>query len=83
MPEIRMTTLPTIPDETLDAAPCPECGGASIRFRGTGKNLQHNWCSRWQEPGHLSEAEIRQRISEEMDRAWPRSRGWLGVRKDG
>lgn len=53
--------------------PCPECGGKGIEFRGSGKNLQHKTCSRWREPGHPTEAEIRAKLSEMFNAHYPAS----------
>ncbi len=45
-----------------DHDPCPECKGVTVEFRVHGLNTEHKICSRWREPGHLSEAEIREKI---------------------
>lgn len=41
---------------------CQECLGTTIMFSGKGKDTQYKICSHWQEPGHVTEDEIKQRI---------------------
>jgi hypothetical protein len=48
----------------VDFGPCPECRGLTIEFRGTGKNVQYRICTRWEEPGHLSEEEVKKKLWE-------------------
>jgi hypothetical protein len=43
-------------------AQCSECNGTTIEFRGTGLDRQYKICSRYQEPGHLSEQRLRDAI---------------------
>jgi hypothetical protein len=69
--------MSTVHDKSADT--CPECEGRTIEFRGSGKNLQRRLCTRWKEPGHLTEEEVRTRVREEMDRAWPP--GAFGLRR--
>ena len=52
---------------------CPEWGGKGIEFRGAGSGLQHKTCSRWKEPGHPTEAEIRAKFSEMFNAHYPAS----------
>lgn len=54
---------------------CPECGGATVQFRGQGRDLAYRVCSRWLERGHLDEHTVRQKIREER-----RRHGWVGRR---
>ncbi len=49
-------------DESIEEEKCPECFGRTIQFSGQGKNMQYRICGRWQEPGHLTEIEIQQRL---------------------
>lgn len=44
------------------ASVCTECGGASVEFRGSGKDTQYKVCSRYAEPGHLTKGQISARI---------------------
>ena len=44
------------------ASVCQECGGRTVEFCGTGKDTQQRICSQWQEPGHLSEEEVKAKI---------------------
>lgn len=64
-------------DKTVAA--CTECNGETIQFRGKGKNLEHRLCTRWKEPGHLTEEQVHVRLREEADRAWPP--GAFGLRR--
>jgi len=50
------------------------CGGATVTFRGEGKDAQYRVCLRWKEPGHLAEDEIQARIREVMDVVCPSGR---------
>lgn len=52
---------------------CEECGGATVEFRFAGKNTQYKLCSRWREPGHLSESEWRGKIQSARLAALPPS----------
>lgn len=53
--------------------PCTECGGRGVEFRGKGLDTQHRICSRYKEPGHPSEENIRARIREVIGQNWPPS----------
>lgn len=57
-------------------ARCPDCNGDTIRFRGSGLDLERWVCPRWQEPGHLSREAINERVREERARHMPRSGRW-------
>ena len=39
---------------------CPECFGKTINFKGPGLDSEYRVCPRYQEPGHLNAAEIRE-----------------------
>jgi len=43
-------------------------------FSGHGKDTQYMVCSRWQEPGHMSETEWRERIQAFRDDLKPSGR---------
>jgi hypothetical protein len=43
-----------VPD--VGEAPCSDCGGETIQFRGRGLDLEVRICPRKDEPGHLSRA---------------------------
>lgn len=43
-------------------APCSECKGATVEFRGSGLNAEYKVCSRWKQPGHLLPKELRQKM---------------------
>ena len=60
-------------DEQRDNA-CPECGGRTVDFRGRGLNLEAKVCSRWTEPGHLSETEWREKLRQAIHAALPSGR---------
>ena len=38
---------------------CPECGGRTVEFSGHGLDTQYKICSRWKEPGHKTEEEVK------------------------
>ena len=42
---------------------CSECHGETVSFKGRGLDMQYKICSRWKEPGHKSEDEVKQEIS--------------------
>lgn len=65
--------------DNMSTAVCAECNNETIQFRGSGKNMQHRLCTRWKETGHLSEEQVRARLREEADRAWPP--GAFGLRR--
>lgn len=46
---------------------CPECFGQTIIFRGKGLESQYKLCSKWKQPGHLTEAAIKEKY-EQMGR---------------
>ena len=50
--------------ETNGDARCPECGGRTVEFRGRGLDMNYRICSRYTEPGHKSEADIRKAIAD-------------------
>lgn len=56
------------------APPCPECGGRTIEWRFAGKDTQSKLCSRWREPGHLSEAAVRDQRRRVLLASMPPSR---------
>ena len=54
----------------IDMSLCDcDCKGATVEFRGLGKDRQYRICPNWKEPGHLTEAEIKKAIGNE--------RGWI------
>lgn len=50
--------------DNLTSATCSECSGDTVQFRGSGLSMQYRICSRYKEPGHISEEEIKTRIAE-------------------
>jgi hypothetical protein len=42
--------------------PCPDCGGKTIEFRGSGLNVEYRVCPRWKQPGHKKKAEVLREI---------------------
>ena len=42
---------------------CQECHGVTIMFEGKGLDMQYKIRPYWKEPGHKSEGEIEQEIS--------------------
>lgn len=56
-----------------DQPKCEECGGATVQFRGRGLDVEYKVCSRWQEPGHLSEQEAKKLIADRTRAHMPRS----------
>lgn len=42
---------------------CEECEGRTVEARGSGKDTQWKLCRRWKEPGHKTEAEVRQELA--------------------
>ncbi len=57
-----------------DAEPCSECCGATVQFCGRGLNLEYRICSRYKEPGHITESEIREKIAAARTEARPSGR---------
>ena len=49
--------------EDSNSEPCQECMGMTIIFKGKGLDIQYKVCPYWKEPGHKSEGEIEQEIS--------------------
>ena len=60
--------------DNATAPKCPDCGGTSVQFRGSGSNMQFRICPRYREAGHLSEQEIRDVIAEHRMAARPSGR---------
>jgi hypothetical protein len=52
---------------------CPNCGNQTIQFRGRGQDLEYMICPRYREPGHLSDAEVKERFLLEKNRHAPSS----------
>ena len=53
-----------MPDPLTPPMPdCPDCHGATVTFRGHKWDFQYRICVHYREPGHLTWAEVRQRIS--------------------
>lgn len=62
-------------DEKQEGAPvCPECFGATVTFRGHGQETQYMVCARYQQPGHMSEGEVKAAVQQKMRREWPSGR---------
>jgi hypothetical protein len=50
--------------EPTSETKCPECFGKTVIFRGKSKwDFEYSICSRWQEPGHHTEEQIKTTIS--------------------
>jgi len=43
---------------------CAECGGATVMFSRSGLQTQYRICTRYQEPGHISKAEVEERVAQ-------------------
>lgn len=55
---------------------CPECGGATVMFRGKGLDREYKVCSQWEQPGHLTLEEIRAKIGQDARLSAPPSGRW-------
>jgi len=53
---------------------CPECHGRTLEFRRTGKDTEYKVCSRFLQPGHLSQGEIQAKIRQIMRGVFPSGR---------
>ncbi len=53
---------------------CPQCNGTTVMLRGSGLDMQYQICPAWNDPGHLSEPEIKQRIADIRARLRPSGR---------
>ena len=59
--------------DPIPAADCPNCAGKTVDFQGQGLETTYRLCSRWKEPGHLSQDEAMAQVRRVRLANMPRS----------